>query len=177
MTELPTGTMTFYQLVIPGLPSDFPPLDTIDVAFRRGVRRAAAVSAAILAVVSALALIAVNPARLARQATAREARQRQLLQQQLYAAHLRLAQQDWEEGNVLGALRLLGAVEALREALGLSSGATWWWRLRERMGEAVRAASLEQEFAAARAEGRAMSLGQAVEGALLNACHYPKTAE
>jgi tetratricopeptide (TPR) repeat protein len=58
--------------------------------------------------------------------------------------------------------RLMGAVGALREALGLS-GPDWWRCPRERMGEAVRAASLDQAFAAAWAEGRAMSLAQAIQ--------------
>ena len=59
------------------------------------------------------------------------------------------------------AARLLGAVAALREALRLP-GADWWRRPRERTGEAVRAAVLQQEFAAAWAEGRAMTLTQAI---------------
>jgi hypothetical protein len=59
----------------------------------------------------------------------------------------------------------MGAAEALREALR-SPAPRFWLRPRERIGEAVRAASLEQAFAAAWAEGRAMSLEQAIEYAL-----------
>ena len=43
------------------------------------------------------------------------------------------------DDTVEHAARLMGAVEALREAPGLS-GPDWWRRPRERMGEAVRAA-------------------------------------
>ncbi len=72
------------------------------------------------------------------------------------------------QGQKERAARLLGAAEALREALGLGiqGAARYWRRLSERMGEAVRAASLEQAFAAAWAEGRAMSLEQAIGAAL-----------
>jgi predicted ATPase/class 3 adenylate cyclase len=80
------------------------------------------------------------------------------------------------QGRKPHAARLLGAAEALREALKLS-GPDWWRRPRERIAEAVRAASLEQEFAAAWAEGRAISLEQAVEEAFADACHYPETTE
>jgi hypothetical protein len=68
------------------------------------------------------------------------------------------------QGRKDHAARLLGAVEAQREA-GLSLP-EWWGRPRERIEEAVRAASLEQELAATWAEGRAMSLEQAVAFAL-----------
>jgi hypothetical protein len=63
------------------------------------------------------------------------------------------------------AARLLGAAAALREAPGLR-GPLWWRRPRERIEEAVRAASLEEVFAAAWAEGRALSLEQAIALAL-----------
>jgi hypothetical protein len=53
-------------------------------------------------------------------------------------------------------------VEALREALKLF-GPDGWRRPRERMGDAVLAASLAQAFVAAWAEGRAMSLEDAIE--------------
>jgi hypothetical protein len=75
------------------------------------------------------------------------------------------------QGRKECAARLLGAVEALCEDLGPLQGAYWWRRNaavdpRERMGEAARAASLVQEFAAAWAEGRAMNLEEAVKYAL-----------
>jgi predicted ATPase/class 3 adenylate cyclase len=63
------------------------------------------------------------------------------------------------------AARLLGAVEAQWEALGLPPP-PWWRRPRERLGEAVRAAGLDPEFAAAWAKGRAMALEQACAYAL-----------
>jgi tetratricopeptide (TPR) repeat protein len=63
------------------------------------------------------------------------------------------------------AARLLGAGEALREALGLP--ATGWWRHpSERIREAVRAASLKAAFAAAWAEGQALPLEEAIAYAL-----------
>jgi tetratricopeptide (TPR) repeat protein len=76
-----------------------------------------------------------------------------------------LAVAAFAQGRKAGAARLFGAVEAQREARELS-GPGWWRRPRERVGEAVRAAALGQEFAAAWAEGRAMSLEAAVAFAL-----------
>jgi tetratricopeptide (TPR) repeat protein len=69
------------------------------------------------------------------------------------------------EGRKEHAARLLGAVAALREARELPA-APWWHRPRERFSEAVRAASLEQAFGAAWAEGKAMALEQAIRCAL-----------
>jgi hypothetical protein len=63
------------------------------------------------------------------------------------------------------AARLMGAVEALREGLGLPGG-DWWRRPRERMQEAAWAASLKEAFAAAWVEGRSMPLEEAVRFAL-----------
>jgi predicted ATPase/uncharacterized protein HemY len=60
------------------------------------------------------------------------------------------------------AARLMGAAEGLREALGLPAP-EWWLRPRERIGEAVRAAALDQEYAVMWAEGRTMSLDQALD--------------
>lgn len=65
------------------------------------------------------------------------------------------------QGRKEHAARLLGAIEAQREALKLH-GPDWWRRPRERIADAVRAASLEQAFAAAWAEGRALSLEEAI---------------
>jgi hypothetical protein len=68
------------------------------------------------------------------------------------------------QGRKDHAARLMGAVEAQREAC---RSLPWWWRRpEERIGEAVRAAALEQEFAAAWAEGRAMTLVQAIRYAM-----------
>jgi hypothetical protein len=61
--------------------------------------------------------------------------------------------------------RLMGAVEALRDALKLC-GPDSWRRPKARMRDAVRAASLKEALAAAWAEGRAMSLEEAVRYAL-----------
>jgi hypothetical protein len=72
------------------------------------------------------------------------------------------------EGRKEHAARLLGAVAALREALGLPA-APWWRGKRERISAAVRGASLEQAFATAWAAGGAMSLEEAVRYALEDA--------
>jgi hypothetical protein len=69
------------------------------------------------------------------------------------------------QGRKEYAARLAGAVASLREAPLI--GTEWWWRRpSERMGEALRAALDEAAFVAAWAEGRAMSLEDAVEFAL-----------
>jgi predicted ATPase len=69
------------------------------------------------------------------------------------------------QGRPEEAARLMGAAVAQREALGVY-GRDHWLPFRERIEAAVRAASLEQEYAAAWAEGRALSLEQAVRVAL-----------
>src|SRR5437660_3287735 len=85
-------------------------------AYRRGLFRAASVAAAVLAVVAALALTAVHQAHRAnqerrvadqqrRRAEEREGTARRLL----YAAHMPLALQAWEAGNVERAQDLLEA--------------------------------------------------------------------
>ena len=83
----------------------------------------------------------------------------------LFAALESLAVAALAQGKKEHAARLVGGVEALREALGLPAP-DWWRRPSERIAEAVRAASLEQEFAAAWAQGQAMTLEQAVAFAL-----------
>jgi WD40 repeat protein/class 3 adenylate cyclase len=98
---------TIFHLLIPGLPSEFPPLNTLDVAFRRGMARAAAVSAVVVAVVASLALLALNQARLARRAAVREAQQRTRAERLLYVADMSAAQQAIETGNFGHAVDLL----------------------------------------------------------------------
>jgi hypothetical protein len=71
-------------------------------AYHRGLARAAAVSAVIVAVMAGLALTAVNQAHRAEQ-------QRQLAEVNLYVANMNLAQQTWESGNVGRALALVEA--------------------------------------------------------------------
>jgi class 3 adenylate cyclase len=58
LRDLTTRELIF-QLIPPGLPSHFPPLNTLDVAFRRGARRATLVWVVIVAVIVSLALMAV----------------------------------------------------------------------------------------------------------------------
>jgi Adenylate and Guanylate cyclase catalytic domain len=57
LRDLTTRELIF-QLNSPGLPSHFPPLNTLDVAFRRGASRATLVWAVIVAVIVGLALMA-----------------------------------------------------------------------------------------------------------------------
>src|SRR5438046_3775152 len=66
LRDLPYREVIF-QLLPPGLPSEFPPLNTLDVAFRRGMIRAAAISGVVMALLGALALIALSQARRADQ--------------------------------------------------------------------------------------------------------------
>lgn len=73
-----------FQLLAPGLPREFPPLNTLDVAFRRGMTRALAVSAVVLAVITGLFLTAVHEARIAREQWRENRRQR-------YVAEMNLA--------------------------------------------------------------------------------------
>jgi predicted ATPase/class 3 adenylate cyclase/Tfp pilus assembly protein PilF len=86
-------------------------------------------------------------------------------QKGILAALESLAVAAFSQGRKERAARLLAAAEAQREGLGLP-GPHWWRRPRERIGEAVREASLQQEFAAAWAAGRALSLDEAIACAL-----------
>jgi hypothetical protein len=58
LRDLTTRELIF-QLIPPELPSHFPPLNTLDVAFRRGARRATLVWVVVVAVIVSLALMAV----------------------------------------------------------------------------------------------------------------------
>jgi predicted ATPase/DNA-binding SARP family transcriptional activator len=64
------------------------------------------------------------------------------------------------------AVQLMGAVEGLRETMGLPGPPYWWRDRRKQIEEAIRAVTRDPAFAAAWAEGRAMSLEQAVAYAL-----------
>lgn len=107
-----------YQLSIPGLTASFPALDTLDVAFRRGILRASVVLLAVLAVVTGLAVAALTQARRAEQ-------RGQTLRRHLYAAQMNFARQSWEEGN-LGRVQEL--VEAWRPEAGTEDLRGWEWR-------------------------------------------------
>jgi WD40 repeat protein len=95
-------------------------------AYRRGLLRAAGVSAVILAVVVGLALLALRQVQRANQL-------RRVAQERLYAADIRAARQDWEAGNLGAALDLL---EAHRPSPGEEDlrGFEWryLWRLCQR---------------------------------------------
>jgi predicted ATPase/DNA-binding SARP family transcriptional activator len=87
----------------------------------------------------------------------------------ILAALENLAVAAWAHGRQERAARLMGAVEAQREALELP-GADWWRRPRERIGAAMRGALGEPAFAAAWEAGRALSLAEAMSDALDETC-------
>lgn len=95
-------TETIFQLEIDGLPSTFPPLNTLDVAFRRGAVRAAGIAAIVLAVVTGLAGLAWRTAQA-------EQRQRRRVEDHLYVSNAQLAQELFEAGRTLYAEELLRA--------------------------------------------------------------------
>jgi hypothetical protein len=64
------------------------------------------------------------------------------------------------------AVRLMGAVEGLRETLGLPDSPHWWGQRRKPIEEAICVVTHDPAFRAAWAEGRAMTLEQVVEYAL-----------
>jgi WD40 repeat protein/class 3 adenylate cyclase len=98
---------SIYQLLAPGLPADFPPPNTLDVAFRRGLIRATAVLGAILAVVSGLAATAVRQSRRAERERARAEMHARISRRERYAAQMNLAEQALEEGSLDHALELI----------------------------------------------------------------------
>src|SRR5262249_30984676 len=88
-----------YQLLPPGLKSDFPPLNTLDVAFRRGLVRAASAAAVVLVAMGALAIAAVYQAREARRQQHRAEQQAEGRRRDLYVQSMNVAQQAVDEGN------------------------------------------------------------------------------
>jgi class 3 adenylate cyclase/sugar lactone lactonase YvrE len=133
-----------FQLVPLGLPCEFPPLNTLDVAFRRGLVRAAAAAAVIVAVVLSLALLAATQAHRADQQRHAAEHQRRLaeegrqtLRRYLYAAQTNLAQQAWEADNIGRAIRLL---EAQRPEAGQEDLRGFEWRYLWRLcqGDSIR---------------------------------------
>jgi WD40 repeat protein/class 3 adenylate cyclase len=95
-----------YQLQAHGLPSEFPELNTLDVAFRRGLIRAAAISAVVLTVVLGLLAYSIVQARRANQATLRAVTT-------LALGQAKQGVEQLADGNGLG---LLDLVEARRTA-------------------------------------------------------------
>jgi class 3 adenylate cyclase len=61
-----------FQLVAPHLPDQFPALNTLDVAFRRGIRRATAIAAAVVIAMASLTVAALRQKQMARAAAAKE---------------------------------------------------------------------------------------------------------
>jgi class 3 adenylate cyclase len=94
---------TIFDVKPPDLPAKFPPLNTLDVAFRRGMLRALVVMGIVVAVVASLAVLAWNSA-------AEEARQRR-------RANLALTRQVAErlDGDLRG-LAMVGNVLAAHVA-------------------------------------------------------------
>src|SRR5439155_132451 len=91
------------------LPPPVTPLNTLDVAFRRGLFRATMVAAVVLALVSSLALTAMRQAYRADQQRRAAIEGQRTLRRHLYVAQTNLAQQAWEAGNLGRALELLDA--------------------------------------------------------------------
>jgi WD40 repeat protein len=89
-----------FQLALPGLPARFPPLNTLDVAFRRGMIRAATISGLVTMVFVALALFAAAQARRADQ-------QRRLAEMRLYVSDMGLAHQAYLTGDLRRAATLV----------------------------------------------------------------------
>jgi WD40 repeat protein/class 3 adenylate cyclase len=127
------GTEAIYQVLAPGLAREFPPLNTLSVAYRRGLRRAAAVSAVVLAMVAGLALAAMDQAHRANEQRRLAQAGQKALRRHLYAAQTNLAQQAWDEGDIL---RAQGLLEGQRPEAGQEElrGFEWryLWRLCER---------------------------------------------
>ncbi len=125
LKDLPMQDEVF-QVQAPALRADFPPLNTLELAYRRGLVRASAVAAVVLLVISALAVTATNNARRARRAAIS-------LRRSLYTAQVNLAAQSLETGGFSYARELLEAQvprpgqEDLRDFV-------WrhlWWRTRD----------------------------------------------
>jgi WD40 repeat protein/class 3 adenylate cyclase len=109
---------TVYQLAAPDLPARFPPLNTLDVATRRGLRRALAISGPVAAALALLAFLAVLQAR-------RAERERRQAARHLYVAQMNLGQEAVDSGNLA---RAAAMVEAQRPAPGRDDLRGWEWR-------------------------------------------------
>lgn len=94
-----------FQLQAPDQPTRFPPLDTLDIAFRRGVLRATTVAAVVLIVIGWLATVAVWNA-------ARAAESEERHRSQLVRLNLETGARRAEDGDPFGALPYL--MEAFR---------------------------------------------------------------
>jgi WD40 repeat protein/class 3 adenylate cyclase len=107
---------TIFQVLAAGLPTEFPPLNTLDVAFRRGMLRAGGIAAIIVALV----------VRQEQKARREELRARQAA----YAAQMNLAQEAWDLGDIGMVQELL---ESQRPGPGQQDlrGFEWryFWRL------------------------------------------------
>jgi WD40 repeat protein len=125
-------------------------------AYRRGLRRAAAVAALVLLIVSALGLVAVQGWRQAitqRQIAEQQERRNRVL---LYAAQMNLAQQAWEGGNVRRVVELL---EAGRPQPGEGDLRSFEWYRLWRLSHS--------EMAALRFESETASVAFSPDGGLL----------
>src|SRR5205085_4266755 len=105
-------------------------------AYRRGLWRAAAVSAAVLAVVIVLALTALNQARLANRQRGLADRQRRLAEARLYVSDTNLAQQAWDAGNLERPVDLLDRHQP-RAGREDPRGFEWYYLWRLCRGDAV----------------------------------------
>ena len=83
-------------------------------AYRRGIVRTAGLAAVIVALLAGLAVVALNQSRAARATALREGHERERAEKEkaearrfLYAANLNLAQQAWEQNNIVRLRQLL----------------------------------------------------------------------
>jgi WD40 repeat protein/class 3 adenylate cyclase len=131
-----------YQLQCPDLPSDFPPLNTLDVAFRRGLVRALTLAAPVVAIMAGLLFNSIVQTRLATRAAAGERRAALESRTLLALDQTRRGVQQLEADNGLGLLDLIQARKTaeplpdLREAIG-AVWAGWYQSYAGRLVNAV----------------------------------------
>jgi WD40 repeat protein/class 3 adenylate cyclase len=104
---------SIYQLQAPDLPSDFPPPNTLDVAFRRGLVRALAISAVVVTVMAGLLLNSILQTRRADRSAAGERQATLQVRRVLALDQAKHGVEQLEAGNGLG---LLDLIEARRTA-------------------------------------------------------------
>jgi WD40 repeat protein len=90
LRDLPLSE-AIYQLQAPDLPSRFPPLNTLDVAFRRGLVKAMSISAVVLSLMAGLTARAVTMEKRARVAATMAEASRRTERTQRYVAEMNLA--------------------------------------------------------------------------------------
>lgn len=118
---------TIFHLSIEGLPNEFPPLNTLDVAFRRGMLRALALSAAVLTVLLGLLMSALFERHRANQNAGLAAANYRNAIRELALNQTEHGVQQLEEGNGLGLLDLVRARETADPLPDLRDGIANVW--------------------------------------------------